>query len=236
MATVKVWMGEDLSFGRPVKGAFFMKKEELNIDIEVIENDNVNNKQDDKKRRRVVVIVGTAIFAAISVLLYITKVPPFIFPIFPPPFNFLEINFSEVPALVAGFAYGPLSGFIVLVIRFLIKLPLSSTGMIGEVADLVYSTSFVVTASIVYKYKRTFKGVLLGLGIAFAIQITVSALANYFVIYELYKGFFGGRLPFTPEEFIVYVIPFNAIKNVIIAVLTLLVYKRTSKFINQALR
>lgn len=212
-----------------------MTNNEINKELTVEPTVNQVSKH-EKKRRRTVVLVGTAIFAAISVLLYVTKVPPFIFPIFPPPFNFLEINFSEVPALIAGFAYGPLSGFIVLVIRFLIKLPLSSTAFIGETADIIYSTSFVVTASLIYKYRRNFKGVILSLGVAFVLQIVVSALANYFVIYDMYKQLFGGYLPFTAQEFIVYVIPFNAIKNIIISVLTLLVYKRTSRFVNQALR
>ena len=70
------------------------------------QNDNLEtNAQQKCKRRRTVTVAGTAIFAAISVLLYITKVPPFVFPIFPL-VNFLEINFSEIPALIAGFAYG----------------------------------------------------------------------------------------------------------------------------------
>lgn len=213
-----------------------MSKNELNHEI-IEEPTIVEESKHEKKKRRIVILVGTAIFSAISVLLYVTKVPPFIFPIFPPPFNFLEINFSEVPALIAGFAYGPLSGFIVLVIRFLLKLPLSSTAFIGETADIIYSTSFVVTASLIYKYRRNFKGVLLGLGVAFILQITVSALANYFIIYDMYnKLLFDGDLPFDAKEFIVYVIPFNTIKNLIISVITLLVYKRTSRFVNQALR
>ena len=162
-----------------------------------------------------------------------TKVPPFVFSIFPGMFSFLEINFSEVPALIAGFAYGPLSGFIVLVIRLLIKLPMSSTLMIGELADIIYSTSFVVTASLIYKHKRTFKGVLLALGIAFIAELVVSAAANYFVIYHLYnREFFGGHIPFTAEKFIVYVVPFNALKNTLISAITLLVYKRISRFIH----
>ncbi|MFA5659863.1 MAG: ECF transporter S component [Bacilli bacterium] len=197
--------------------------------IESKEKEPISRRQ--SKRRQTTIIVGTAIFAAISVLLYIAKVPPFIFPIFPPPFDFLEINFSEVPAMIAGFAYGPLSGFMVLVIRFLVKLPLTSTAMIGEVADIIYSSSFVLTATIIYKYRRTFKGVLLGLSIAFFVQVIVSAAANYFVIYDMYNVLFGGHLPFNAKQFIVYVIPFNMIKNLIIATLTLLVYKRISKFI-----
>ena len=185
------------------------------------------------KKKRTNWITGTAIFAALSVILYITKVPPFVFPIFPPPFDFLEINFSEVPALIAGFAYGPFSGFIVLLIRFLVKLPMTRTLMIGEVSDIIYSSSFVITASIFYKYKRTFKGVLAGLGIAFVVQLAVSALANYFIVYNLYnKLIFNGHIPFTAQNFIIYVLPFNAIKNTIIGGIVLLVYKRISKFIN----
>lgn len=207
------------------------------------QNDNLEtNAQQKCKRRRTVTVAGTAIFAAISVLLYITKVPPFVFPIFPL-VNFLEINFSEIPALIAGFAYGPLSGFLVLLVRFLVKLPMSSTAMVGEVADIIYSSSFVLTATIIYKYRRTFKGALLGLGIAFIAQILVSSLANYFVIYHLYNEmFFNGKMAmrlsnkygaFTPEQFILWVIPFNIIKNTIIGGLTLVVYKRISRFINQ---
>lgn len=206
-----------------------IKKVSEQSPIESKEKEPVSRRQ--SKRRQTTIIVGTAIFAAISVLLYIAKVPPFIFPIFPPPFDFLEINFSEVPAMIAGFAYGPLSGFMVLVIRFLVKLPLTSTAMIGEVADIIYSSSFVLTATIIYKYRRTFKGVLLGLSIGFFIQVIVSAAANYFVIYDMYNVLFGGHLPFDAKQFIIYVIPFNMIKNLIIATLTLLVYKRISKFI-----
>ena len=205
-----------------------------NVEKNQVDYETCDNKSYSKKKRRTMVLVGTAIFAALSVILYITKVPPFVFPIFPPPFSFLEINFSEVPALIAGFAYGPVSGFLVLVIRFLVKLPMSSTAMIGEIADIIYSSSFVVTAALIYKYRRNFKGAIAGLGIAFALQIIVSALANYFIIYELYNVlFFNNNIGFSPEQFIIYVIPFNIIKNAIIATITLLVYKRINKFMKE---
>lgn len=189
----------------------------------------------EQRRKRIAKIVGTAIFSAISVLLYITKVPPFVFPIFPN-FSFLEVNFSEVPALIAGFAYGPLSGFMVLVIRFIVKAPMTSTMFIGEIADIIYSSSLVVTAALIYKYNRTFKGTLLALGVAFVAQVFVSGLANYTVIYTLYDNvFFGGHIPFTKNAFIAVVIPFNIIKNSIVIAITLLVYKRLMRLINTAL-
>lgn len=201
-------------------GVFFMKNQILS---------------NEQRRKRIAKIVGTAIFSAISVLLYITKVPPFVFPIFPN-FSFLEVNFSEVPALIAGFAYGPLSGFMVLVIRFIVKAPMTSTMFIGEIADIIYSSSLVVTAALIYKYNRTFKGTLLALGVAFVAQVFVSGLANYTVIYTLYDNvFFGGHIPFTKNAFIAVVIPFNIIKNSIVIAITLLVYKRLMRLINTAL-
>jgi len=218
-----------------------LKNEENQVIAEDITTEVKRNNGNEKKptaqqlkKQRTLRIAGTAIFAVISVLLYITKVPPFVFPIFPGPFSFLEMNFSEVPALIAGFAYGPLSSFLVLFIRLVVKLPMSTTGMVGEFADIIYSSSFVITASIIYKYRRTFKGVLLGLGIAFVVQLIVSGAANYFVVYYMYNEMLSpyGGLPFTPEEFIVAVIPFNIIKNTVIALITLLVYKRISKFIH----
>jgi hypothetical protein len=54
-----------------------MEKEKNNTNCQ---NDNLEtNAQQKCKRRRTVTVAGTAIFAAISVLLYITKVPPFVF-------------------------------------------------------------------------------------------------------------------------------------------------------------
>ena len=203
-----------------------------------------NNVHDEKKiekngatkQQRVRKITHIAIFSALSLILYVAHVPPFVFPIFPPPFNFLEMNFSEIPALMGAFAHGPVAGFIILMIRMVMK-PLfmpSTTVYIGEIADLIYSSAFIIPAAIIYKKRRNFKGVLIGLGVSFVSQLVVSTAANYFLIHGLYdQMFFRGNIPFTREQFIVYVFPFNLIKNTTIAVITILLYKRIMVFLNQ---
>lgn len=207
-----------------------------NEDIEVVEEEYIS--PSEKRRKRMVFITGTGIFAAISTLLYIISVPPFVFPLIPA-VPFLHMNFSELPALIAGFAYGPISGLIVLVIRFLIKLPMTNTAFVGELADLLYSSSFVIVASLIYLKKRTFKGVFLGLGIAFISQIIVSTTANYVFMYDFYSNLYtGGKLHETLPKttFIAWSIPFNLLKNLIISTLTILVYKKVVAAINKIVK
>ena len=58
-----------------------------------------------------------ALQSSITVILYYFV--KFNLPFFPP---WLDIQISEVPALITGFAYGPYAGFLVILIRFIIKV------------------------------------------------------------------------------------------------------------------
>ena len=62
-------------------------------------------------------LVRAGIFSALSAILYL-------FVKFPVPFlpTFLEFHFDEVPLFIASFAYGPISGIFVLLIKTFIKL------------------------------------------------------------------------------------------------------------------
>ena len=77
-------------------------------------------------------ITRSAVFAAISIVLYIVPYFNIALPIFP---AFLKIHVDEIPAFIAGFAYGPPSGVFVIVVKTLAKLPMTSTGGVGELAD-----------------------------------------------------------------------------------------------------
>lgn len=200
------------------------------------ETNNVQHNEPVKQVRKskawTKLIARVGIFGAISALFYIIPVPPFNFPIFPGIFSFLNVHLDEVPAFIAGFAYGPLAGALVLVVRTLIKLPLSTTGMIGELADIIYSLAFVVPAAFIYQKKRKFSTAIIALLIANVIQITVATLFNYLFVYDLYNGFYGG-LPFSKGDFIAIIPPFNLIKNAIVIGLTLLVYKSVKRLVEK---
>ncbi len=190
-------------------------------------------------------LARTGLFAAISIILYIIPVFNLSLPFFP---SFLNIHFDEVPALIAGFAYGPLSGLFVIIAKTLAKLPMSSTAGVGELADLLYSAVFVITAALIYKRKRNAKGALIAFGVSSLIQILVSSLFTSFVMLDFYIFVMG-----LPEEAILMMcqainpqitdlgwpfllmvaIPFNAFKDLLVVIITFLLYKRLHSFIDK---
>lgn len=190
-------------------------------------------------------ISRVAIFGAISTILYIVPYLKFSLPFFP---AFLEIHFDEVPAMIAGFAYGPLCGFLVILLKTLIKLPFSSTLCVGELADFIYGSILVVVSSIIYKKHRSIKGALIGLSIATVVQIVASAFITTFLILDFYIFMMGfpkaailsmcqavnkNVTDLTWSFFFLVAIPFNAFKDVVLVVLTFLLYKQTHKVIDK---
>ena len=190
-------------------------------------------------------IARTGLFAAMSIIVYLVPGLKFSVPFFP---SFLEFHFDEVPALIAGFAYGPLSGFFVILVKTLVKLPMTNTMGVGELADFIYSLAFIIPAAIIYKKKRSIKGALVGLLIATAIQILVSSFVTSFLILDFYIFMMGWpkvvilnmckaanpNVTSLGWTFLFFVaVPFNAMKDAIIVIITFLLYKRLHRVIDK---
>ncbi|MCR5185028.1 MAG: ECF transporter S component [Bacilli bacterium] len=193
-------------------------------------------------------ITRTALFAAISIVLYLVPYFNIALPFFP---SFLKVHIDEVPAFIAGFAYGPLSAIFILLVKTIAKLPLSFSGGthgVGELADLIYSLAFILPASIIYRKNRSLKGAVLGMSISFFIQLAVASFLTTFVMIKFYIFVMGWNehmilsmcqavnpaiksldWPF----FFIVALPFNAFKNVVVIGLTLLLYKRLHAFIDK---
>ena len=183
-------------------------------------------------------IARTAVFAAISIILYTVPFLKFALPIFP---SFLEIHLDEIPALIAGFAYGPLAGALVVLVKTIVKLPLTNTACVGEFADFIYSIVFVLPAAIIYKKHRTIKGAIAALGFATVIQIVTASFVTTFVMLDAYSilyhlpkaAILGMCQKINPAitnlgfPFLLMVaLPFNALKDLIVVAITFLLYKR----------
>jgi len=191
-------------------------------------------------------IARTGVFSSIAVILYTLPILKFSVPFFP---SFLEIHFDEVPAFIAGFAYGPLSAFFVILIKTIIKLPITSTAGVGELADLLYSMAFVLPASIIYRYKRNFKGALIGLGVATVIQVVVASIFTAFVMLDFYVFMMPGlsleailkmcqainpNITSLGWTFVLMVgLPFNLFKDVLVVIVTIILYKNTHRLIDR---
>lgn len=188
-------------------------------------------------------IAKVAILTAISFILYaFAKFPlPFMFP------GFLEIQISELPALLAGFSMGPVSACIVIVLKCLFKLAMSHTGNVGELTDILLGISFVLPASVIYQLHKDKKHALIGLAVGSAILTVLSLVVNRFISIPFYAKLYGfdavvGMVSslyenVTVDNFYTYylligVLPFNILRCIIVSGLTFVLYKRLSKILH----
>lgn len=187
-----------------------------------------------------------ATFSAISSILYI--IVKFPLPIFP---SFLDIQISDMPALLAGFMMGPQAGVAVIFIKTLIKLPFTGTNGVGELADIILGIAFVLPASIIYRFKRTKKGALIGLCAGCLVCVATALVVNRFIVIPFYVAvmFDGSWAPLlgmvkplypnvTEESFYKYflwlaVLPFNLLRCVASAFVTFVLYKSLSRAFNK---
>ena len=105
---------------------------------------------------RVRFITVTAMLSAISFVLMYFEFP---IPIMP---AFIKFDFSDLPALIGTFAYGPLCGVIVCLIKNLLHLMDSNSMLVGELSNFILGAAFVIPAGLIYKFKKTKKSALIG--------------------------------------------------------------------------
>ena len=196
-----------------------------------------------KNKKIIDYIAKVAIFSALSFILYLF--PKFPLPIFP---SFLDIQFSNLPAILGGFVLGPLGGCIIVIVRCALKLLLgmSSTAGAGELADLLLGLAVVFTSSFIYKHFKNKRGGIVALIVAVVVWVISSIFINYYINIPVYLNlFFHGDIEqlvvvckvvikgINADNFMEYytkyaVIPFNFILATLVSIITFLVYKRIS--------
>ena len=185
-------------------------------------------------------LTGTAMLGAVAAVLMYLEFP---IPIMP---AFIKLDVSELPALIASFAYGPVSGVLVCLIKNLIKLPSTSTAAVGELFNFVMGALFVGVAGIVYKRNKTRKGAIVGALLGALVMAVVSVPYNYFIVYPAYvvmyhlplEAIIGMYQAINPGVdglltcLLVFNLPFTFVKGVLDAVLCFLIYKPLSPILH----
>lgn len=177
-----------------------------------------------------------ALLAAIATMLYFVEIPIV---------AFYKLDFSTVPALLAGFSMGPIAALVVLFIKNIFHLLVTYSAGVGELADFLMSGTLAVTAALFYRRRPDFKGALLGLGIGTVLMAIVAALLNYYLIIPFYVfavglsnevivGMGSAAIPWVDsvQKLIVAItIPFNLLKGVVLSALTLVLLKYLKPFL-----
>lgn len=176
----------------------------------------------------------TGIMAALAEVLMLLEIA---LPLMP---GFLKYDFSDIPALFAGFACGPVAGVIVEFLKNLIHMPFSSTHNIGEVANFISGSIFVLTATMIYRRMKNKKGVVLSLVFGTVALTIATSFVNYFFCLPLYEKVMGFPLPAIIEMcdkantlvkidskldvILMTFVPFNIFKGITISMVAFLCY------------
>lgn len=164
-------------------------------------------------------------FMKISLLCAIALVLMYIeFPI--TPFPWLKIDLSDVPALMGAFAFGPVTGIVIEIVKNILIVLVKGTqsAFVGEIANILIGISLVVPSAVIYRKWKTRKSAVIGMIVGAICMQIVGILANIYMLLPLYGMHLEGEA--LMNYILIGLVPFNGIKALVASVVTFLLYRR----------
>ena len=199
---------------------------------------------------RKIAMIG--MFSAISAILMVLEIPVFFTP------EFYKLDFSELPALIGGFAFGPVAGVMIECCKILLKLVIkgTSTALVGELANFVVGCSFILPASFLYWLKKSKKSAIFSSIVGTLIMTVVGSWLNGLYLLPTFAAMFG--MPLMPDGsgrsivdmgtvvnpyikdvttlVLFAVVPLNLLKGSIVSFVTIVIYKKLSPILKNSHR
>ncbi len=165
----------------------------------------------------------SAVFCALAFL--VTLIPA------PKVQGFLSFDIKDAVIATVSLLLGPaVATSLSVAVPFLEFITSGATGPIGLLMDVISTASFSVTASLIYKYRKTLAGAVLSLSAAALLQVAMMMVANV-LLTPIYME--------VPREVVLSMLvptllPFNLVKSVFNASLVMLLYKPLSEALRRA--
>ena len=170
-----------------------------------------------KQRRQTRILVHSAMWVALSVvLIMLVQIP--LFAAAP----WMQYDMADVPVIIASLYLGPVSGLLILAAVSLIQaLYFGGDGIVGFLMHFIASGLLVFLTSFIYQKKQSLPGLVIGLFIGSAAMVAMMIPMNF--IFTVH--FFGVPHEMVKEIMVPVIIPFNAIKAGLNAVISFAVYQ-----------
>lgn len=193
-----------------------------------------------KEQRRVRYIAVTAMLSAVAtILMYIEIAVPFM------P-SFIKLDLSDLPALIGSFAMGPVYGVVIAAVKNLLHLFFTNSGGVGELANFLMNSAFVLPAGLIYMFHKTKKGAVAGALTGAVVMAVLSVPINYFIVYPVYTAFmpmdtiismYQAINPHIQDGnllqcLVTFNMPFTFVKAMLSVIVTFLIYKPLSPLIH----
>ncbi len=187
-------------------------------------------------------IAAIGVFSAIATILHILDFPIFFAP------GFYKLDFSELPVLIGGFAFGPVAAALIEFCKIILKILFkgTSTAFVGDLANFLVGCTFVLPASMIYLLRKTRKNAIRGCAIGTLIMTVFGTAFNAVYLLPKFAQLYGMPLEAIIEMghavnpainsvatlVIFAVAPMNLLKGGVVSLLTLLVYKKISPILH----
>lgn len=200
----------------------------------------MKNKKETTKTNRGNQIRKLTMTGMLSAVAYVLMFLNFSVPVMP---SFIKMDLAELPALIGSFSMGPISGLVICFIKNILHLATTETGGVGELSNFILGTLFVVPAGIIYNYRKTRAGAIVGSLVGAVLMAVVSVFTNYYIVYPAYtlmlpmEGIIAAYQALNPnvetlwDALTWFNMPFTFVKGLFSVIITLLVYKRLSPII-----
>lgn len=164
---------------------------------------------------------AVAMFCALAyVCMYFIKIP----------ISFLTLDVKDSLIILCALLFGPLEGLVIaVVVPFLELITISGTGVYGFIMNVLSSVTFSVTAGLIYRYKKSMTGAVVGLLSGVFAVTAVMMLANLLVTPYYVGGTAADVAAMIPK----LLLPFNLVKATLNAAIVLLLYKPLSQILKR---
>jgi len=180
-----------------------------------------------------------ALFSALAALLMLIEMPvPFAA-------SFYKLDISDLPGVIGGFIVGPVAGVLIQFIKVMIHalMPGTSTAFVGELANFLVGSAFILPASIMYQFCKNKKMAIAGCIVGTLAMSTFGTWFNAAYLIPTYAGMMhttveaivsmGTAVNANIKDVTTFVLfsvmPLNLLKGSIVSVVAMLVYKPISK-------
>ncbi len=191
---------------------------------------------------RKIAMIG--LFSALAVILHVLDFPV---PFAPP---FYKLDFSEIPALLGAFAFGPVAGVMIEFCKILLKLLFkgTSTAFVGDLANFVIGCSLILPASIIYTFRKTKKRAIVSCVTGTLIITAFGTAFNALYLLPAFSKLYGmpleailamgteinGSITGIVSFVCFCVAPLNLLKGFAASLVSMLVYKPLSPILKSA--
>jgi riboflavin transporter len=185
------------------------------------------------KKLKIKALVSIGMLSSIAYILMLLNFP---LPPFP---NFLMIDFSDIPAIIAALIFGPLAGVLVELFKNILDYFMtgSATGVpVGHTANFIAGSIFVLTTHFIFSRLKSRRGMTYALVGASVIMAILMSVLNYFVILPAYTFFLNAPAMSGPDArqmVVSAILPFNLIKGLIVTGMFMIIYVRLQNWIGK---